>query len=35
MGYQPDAARVVDEVVPRILAIAREERAGAALLAPV
>ena len=35
MGYQPDAARVVDEVVPRVLAIAREERAGAALLAPV
>ncbi|UCG24255.1 MAG: hypothetical protein JSW55_19400 [Chloroflexota bacterium] len=35
MGYQPDAARTVDELVPRIAAIAREERADAALLAPV
>ena len=35
MGYQPDAARTVDELVPRILAIAKEERAGVALLAPL
>jgi len=35
MGYQPDAARTVDELVPRVLAIAKEERADAALLAPV
>ncbi len=35
MGYQPDVARVVDELAPRIVAIAKEERADAALLAPV
>jgi hypothetical protein len=35
MGYQPDAARTVDELVPRVLAIAKEERADTALLAPV
>jgi D-proline reductase (dithiol) PrdB len=35
MGYQPDAARTVDELVPRVLAIAKEEGADAALLAPV
>ena len=35
MGYQPDAARTVDELVPRVVAIAKEERADAALLAPV
>ena len=35
MGYQPDAARTVDELVPRIVAIAKEERTDAALLAPV
>ena len=35
MGYQPDATRTVDELVPRILAIAKEEHANAALLAPL
>lgn len=35
MGYQPDAARAVDQLVPRILAIAKEERAQAVLLAPL
>jgi hypothetical protein len=35
MGYQPDAARTVDELVPRVVAMAKEERADAALLAPV
>jgi hypothetical protein len=35
VGYQPDAARTVDELVPRVLAIAKEERPDAALLAPV
>ncbi len=35
MGYQPDSARVVDEMVPQIVRIAKEERVQAALLAPV
>jgi hypothetical protein len=35
MGYQPDVTRVIDELAPRIVAIAKEERADAALLAPV
>lgn len=35
MGYQPDSARVVDEVIPPILAIARQEQVDAALLAPI
>ena len=34
MGYQPDAARVVDETIPAILAIAATESAQAALLVP-
>lgn len=35
MGYQPDSTRVVDELVPQVLAIARSERVEAALLAPI
>ena len=35
MGYQPDAARVVDELVPQIVALAKQEAAEAALLAPL
>lgn len=35
MGYQPDSAKVVDDVVPRIVSLAREMAADAALLAPV
>lgn len=35
MGYQPDSARVVEEVVPRVVEIARGEEVDAALLAPV
>lgn len=35
MGYQPDSARVVDELIPQVLAIARSERVEAALLAPL
>lgn len=35
MGYQPDSARVVDAFVPRVVAVAREAAADAALLAPV
>jgi hypothetical protein len=35
MGYQPDSARVVDEMVPQIVCIAKEEKVQAALLAPV
>lgn len=34
MGYQPDAARVVDELIPEILRVAKEEHAQAALLVP-
>lgn len=35
MGYQPDSARVVDELVPQVLDIARSEQVEAALLAPM
>lgn len=35
MGYQPDAARVVDEMIPPLLEIARQSEPDAALLAPV
>ena len=35
MGYQPDSARVVDEMIPQIVCIAKEEKVQAALLAPV
>lgn len=35
MGYQPDAARVVDELVPQIVDLAKQEAAEAALLAPL
>lgn len=35
MGYQPDSARVVDELIPEVLAVARSEKVEAALLAPV
>ncbi|MDX1615809.1 MAG: glycine/sarcosine/betaine reductase selenoprotein B family protein [Candidatus Promineifilaceae bacterium] len=35
MGYQPDSARVVDELVPQVLVAARDLNAEAALLAPV
>ena len=35
MGYQPDAARVVDELVPQIVALAKQEAAKAALLSPL
>lgn len=34
MGYQPDAARVVDETIPAILAVAKAEQIDAALLVP-
>jgi D-proline reductase (dithiol) PrdB len=34
MGYQPDAARVVDELVPQIVEAVYAERADAALLVP-
>ena len=35
MGYQPDITRVVDEIIPQVLAIAQSEQADAALLVPV
>ena len=35
MGYQPDSARVVDEVIPQIVRVAKEDEVQAALLAPV
>lgn len=35
MGYQTDAVRVVDEVIPQILDAAHEQKAQAVLLAPV
>ena len=35
MGYQPDSAGMVDELVPPVVAQAKEEHAQAALLAPV
>ncbi len=34
MGYQPDAGRVVDELVPQIIAAIYAEKADAALLVP-
>jgi D-proline reductase (dithiol) PrdB len=33
-GYQPDAARVEDELIPEVLRIAQEQRADAALIVP-
>jgi D-proline reductase (dithiol) PrdB len=35
MGYQPDSARVVNELIPEVVAAAKAEKAQAALLAPV
>lgn len=35
MGYQPDSARVVDETIPQIISIAKEQAVQAALLAPI
>jgi hypothetical protein len=35
MGYQPDSAKVVDEVVPQVVAVAKEQAVQAALLAPL
>ncbi len=35
MGYQPDSAKVVDEIVPQVVAIAKAQDVQAALLAPV
>lgn len=35
MGYQPNSAQAVDEVIPSILEVARRENVDAALLAPV
>ncbi len=35
MGYQPNSARVVDEMIPQIVALAKAEEVDAALLAPV
>lgn len=35
MGYQPDITRVVDELIPSVLEIARNEQVQAALLVPV
>jgi len=34
MGYQPDISRLLDETIPAILEIARDEHADAALLVP-
>jgi len=34
MGYQPDSARVVDEVIPEIISYAKANNVHAALLAP-
>ncbi len=34
MGYQPDVSRVLNEMIPAIIAAARAERADAALLVP-
>lgn len=33
-GYQPNAVRVEDELIPEVLRIAKEQRADAALLVP-
>jgi hypothetical protein len=35
MGYQPDSARVVDELIPEILPVVDAEKPDAVLLAPV
>ena len=35
MGYQPDAARTVEELIPQVVAAAQAERVDAALLVPV
>jgi hypothetical protein len=34
-GYHPDSAKVVRDVVPQVIAIAKKEKADAALLAPL
>ncbi|NDJ55408.1 MAG: hypothetical protein GYB68_20235 [Chloroflexi bacterium] len=34
MGYQPDVTRVIDDLIPQIVALAREEEAHALLLVP-
>ena len=34
MGYLPDATRLVDETIPEIVRVAKEEQAQAALLVP-
>jgi Glycine/sarcosine/betaine reductase selenoprotein B (GRDB) len=34
MGYQPDVGRVLDEMIPAVLAVARSEQIDAALLVP-
>lgn len=34
MGYQPDVPRVLDELIPQIVAFAKAEQAQAALLVP-
>jgi D-proline reductase (dithiol) PrdB len=34
MGYQPDATRTVDETLPAILAVMKQEKVQAALLVP-
>ncbi len=34
MGYQPDVSRLLDETIPAILEVTREEKAQAALLVP-
>lgn len=34
MGYQPDASRIVEEVIPKIISIALKEKANGALLVP-
>jgi len=34
MGYQPDVSRVLDELIPTLLAAVRAEGAQAALLVP-
>jgi D-proline reductase (dithiol) PrdB len=34
MGYQPDVARVIDELIPAIVRVSQVEKASAALLVP-
>ena len=34
MGYQPDVSRLLDETIPAILQVAKEEQVTAALLVP-